>query len=128
MDPISDFFIQIKNGYHARKDAVVVPYSKVKEEIARILEEKKYIAGFEKKGRKIRKFLEVGLAYDGNAPVLNGIKRLSKPSRRLYIKKGEIWPIKQGFGILIVSTSRGIMTGDNAKKAGLGGEMIAEVW
>ncbi len=127
-DPISDFFINIKNGYRAQKDSVVIPYSKMKDGIARILESKRYVLGAEKKGRKVRKFLEVRLRYDGKAPAMTDVKLISKPSRRLYIKKDEIHRVRQGYGISILSTSRGLMTGDDAKKAGLGGEIIAEVW
>ena len=128
MDPISDFFTRIRNGYHARLATVVLPYSKLKEEIARILEAKRYIAGVEKKGRKVRKFLEVKLRFDGTNPAIHGVRILSKPSRRLYVKADGIKAVRQGFGVLIVSTSKGLMTGDDAKKASLGGEMIVEVW
>ncbi|MBI2055661.1 MAG: 30S ribosomal protein S8 [Candidatus Sungbacteria bacterium] len=128
MDPISDFLNQIKNAYRARKASVVVPYSKIKDQIAGVLEDKGYIAAKEKKGRKVRKFLEIKLRYDGNGPAMAHIKRVSKPSRRLYVGKDDIRPVRQGFGISIVSTSKGIMAGDNARKLGLGGEMIAEVW
>ena len=82
----------------------------------------------EKKGRKVRKFLEVGLRYDGVSPALTHIRRLSKPSRRLYLRKDEIRPVRQGFGLLIVSTSKGLMSGEEARKSGLGGEAIAEIW
>lgn len=128
MDPISDFFVRIKNAYRARKSAVVVPYSKMKHEIAQVLEERHYIAGLEKKGRKVRKFLEIKLRYDGGSPALTEARRVSKPSRRIYTGARDLRPVRQGFGVAIVSTSKGLMTGDAARKAGLGGEVIAEVW
>lgn len=128
MDPISDFFTRIRNGYHAKLTSVVLPYSKLKEEIAKILERKRYIDGMEKKGRKVRKFLEVRLRYDGVKPAIRGLQTISKPSRRLYVQATEIKPVRQGFGTLIVSTSKGLMTGEEAKKAKIGGEAIAEVW
>ncbi len=127
-DPISDFLICIKNGYRAGKSSVVVPYSKMREGIAGILEGRKYIEGFEKKGRKVRKYMEVKLCYDGKRPALEGVRRVSKPSRRLYVSKDKIKPVRQGFGLSIISTSRGLMTGEEARKSGLGGEIIAEVW
>ena len=127
-DPIADFFNRIRNGYAAKNATVLVPYSKLKEEIARLLEAKRSIAGFEKKGRKIRKFLEVHLRYDGTKPAIRGVKRISRPSRRLYIHAADIRSVRQGFGFLIVSTSKGLMTGEDARKARLGGEIIAEVW
>ena len=127
-DPIADFFTSIRNAYQARHATVVLPYSKMKEEIAKVLESRRYIAVSEKKGRKVRKFLELKLRYDGMQPVLHGARRISRPSRRLYVGADDIRPVRQGFGILIVSTSKGMMTGENAKKAHLGGELVAEVW
>lgn len=127
-DPISDFLIQIKNGYRAGKSSVVVPYSTIKEKIAKLLEEKQYISGSEKKGRKVKKFLEVELRYNDKIPALTEVRRVSKPSRRIYIAKDKIKPVRQGFGLAIISTSKGVMTGEEARQAGLGGEVIAEVW
>ena len=127
-DPLSDFFIQIKNGYRARKGAVVVPFSNLKSEIARVLEARKYIGSYEKKGRKVRKFLELKLLYDDGKPSLTEVRLLSKPSRRLYVGVDKIRPVRQGHGLLIVSTSKGVMTGEDAKKERIGGQLIAEVW
>ena len=128
MDPISDFFIRIQNAYRVKKGAVVVPYSNLKAEIARLLEARGYIMSFERKGRKVRKFLEIKLRYDGGRPALTALRRVSKPSRRLYVRRRELRPVRQGFGTAIVSTSKGLMSGEDARKAGLGGEVIAEVW
>lgn len=128
MDPIADFFIRIKNGYQARKGIVVVPHSKMKGEIAKLLEAKQYLAGIEKKGRKVRKFLELRLRYVEGRPALTTIRRISRVSRRRYIGASDIRPVRQGFGLLILSTSQGILSGADAKKAGVGGEIIAEVW
>lgn len=128
MDPIADFFIRVKNGYRARKTAVVVPHSKMRAEIARILAERGYLEGVEKKGRKVRKFLELKLRYTGAIPAFTDVKLISKPSRRLYVKRSEIRSPRQGFGMLIVSTPKGLLTGEEARKAGVGGEAIAEVW
>ena len=127
-DPISDFFNRIQNAYRAERAATIVPYSRLKEEIAKVLEAKNYIAGYEKKGRKVRKFLEVKLRYDGTMPAMHGVKRLSRPSRRLYAGASDIRPVKQGYGFLVISTSKGLMSGDEARKATLGGELIAEIW
>ena len=128
MDPISDFFTRIQNAYRAKKSTVVVPYSNLKSEIARLLEERGYILGFERKGRKVRKFLEITLRYEAGAPAMSAMRRISKPSRRLYVAKGEIRPVRQGFGLAIISTSKGLMSGEKARQAGVGGEIIAEVW
>lgn len=128
MDPITDLFTRIKNGYKAKKTTVVVPHSNLKAEIAKVLEDKGYLAGVEKKGRKVRKFLELKLRYDGTTPGLAGLRRISKPSRRVYLGRDEIRPVRQGRGTLIISTPRGVMPGEEARRAGVGGEAIAEVW
>ena len=128
MDPIADLFIRIKNGYRAKKATVLVPFSQLKAEIARVLEARGYLGAAEKKGRKVRKFLELELTYPDGVPALDDIRLISKPSRRMYIKKSEIRPVRQGHGLLIVSTSRGVMSGEDARKAGIGGVAIAEVW
>ncbi|OHA09555.1 MAG: 30S ribosomal protein S8 [Candidatus Sungbacteria bacterium RIFCSPLOWO2_01_FULL_60_25] len=128
MDPIADFFIRIKNGYRAKKPAVLIPFSQLKAEITRVLEARGYIGAIEKKGRKVRKFLEIGLLYPDGAPALGGVRLISKPSRRIYLKRNEIRPVRQGHGLLVISTSRGVMSGEDARKAGVGGVAIAEVW
>ncbi|MBI2637308.1 MAG: 30S ribosomal protein S8 [Candidatus Sungbacteria bacterium] len=128
MDPIADMITKIRNAYKAEHEAVTVPYSKIKNAIAECLEANKYIAGIEKKGKKTRKFLELGLLYNGKVPALHGIKRVSKLGLRVYIGKSKIYSVKNGFGAAIISTSKGLMTDKAAKKAGLGGEVILEVW
>lgn len=127
-DPIADMLVRIQNGYRARREVVVLPYSQLKDRLAGVLAVQGYIARVEKKGRKVRKFLEVKLAYNGTAPVLTGFRRISKPSRRTYVGALDIRPVRGGIGTLILSTSKGLMTGEEAKKAGVGGEAIAEVW
>ncbi|MBI3627505.1 MAG: 30S ribosomal protein S8 [Candidatus Sungbacteria bacterium] len=120
--------IRIQNGYRAKKEAVVVPHSNVKESIAKVLERKGYIAGIEKKGKKARKFMEISLKYKDGTPAFAGGRRISKPSRRLYVKASEIRPVKYGHGIAVISTSAGVLSNDEAKKKKLGGEIIAEIW
>ena len=127
-DPIADMFVRIQNGYRAKKEAVVLPYSRLKDRLAALLTAEGFIAGAEKKGRKVRKFLEVTLAYDGTAPAISGFRRVSKPSRRLYVGRREIRPVRGGLGTLILSTPKGLMTGEEARRAGLGGEAMVEVW
>lgn len=133
MDSTSDFFIRIKNAYLVKKDRVVIPFSKTKYEMAKILEQRSFVAAVRKK-KKIKKtgyeelFLDLKLKYEGNEPAFSNVRLLSSPGRRIYLKKGEIRPVKDGYGILIISTSRGVMTGDQAQQLGLGGQAIAEVW
>ena len=133
MDSTSDFFIRIKNAYLVKKDRVVAPFSRMKYEMAKILEQGGFILAVRKK-KKIKKtgyeelFLDLKLKYDGDEPAFSNVKLLSSPGRRIYLKKNEIRPVKDGYGISIISTSRGIMTGEEAKKKGLGGQAIAEIW
>lgn len=128
---ISDMLIRIKNAQMARKDRLLIPFSKMKWDIAKILKEANFIQDFERKKKKQKKteqtFIDVKL--DAEHPgAISGIRIVSKPSRRFYIKKSEIHPVLGGYGISIVSTSKGVMTGAEAKKNQLGGEWLAEVW
>lgn len=128
MDPIADFFTRIVNAYRARKAVTLVPFSGFKAELARVLESRGYVGPSEKKGRRIRKYLEIHLRYEGTRPAMRTARLISKRSRRRYAHAGDIRPVRQGSGLLIVSTSRGLMSGEEARKAHLGGELIAEVW
>lgn len=132
----SDMLIRIKNGYLASQKAVEIPYSKIKEELANILlkegyltkiEIKKIKSGSGKKAVEI-KILNVVLKYEGRKSALGGIKIISKPSRRTYIKKGKIYDVLGGRGLLILSTPKGLMTGKEARKKGFGGEVVGKIW
>ncbi len=127
-DPISDMIIRIQNASIARKDTVLVPFSKLKWEISSVLEKEGYISSVAKKGKKIAKFIELGLLYEGHTPRVQGVKRVSKPSRRIYQKSTEIRPVKNGFGSSIVSTPKGILTGKHARKEKVGGEVLFQIW
>jgi small subunit ribosomal protein S8 len=124
-DPISDLLIRIKNAYKAEKNLVSLPSSKQKKAILTILLEKKYINGF--KPLKIKNYEEIEIALNPKIRDLN-LKRISKPGQRIYVKKSEIKKVLNGLGISIISTSKGIMTGDEAWKQKLGGEMICQVF
>ena len=132
MSPIANMLIQLKNAQSAGLENVAVPYSEMKNKIAEILKEKKFIEEVEVKKRKGRKseisFLSIKLKYDDGVGAIDGIKFISKPSRRMYAGKADLKPVKSGFGVSVISTPKGIMTGDDAKKAGVGGEMIFEIW
>ena len=127
-DPIADMLISIKNAGNAGKDSATVPFSMIKESIASILFKNGYISSYAKKGKKIIKTLEIGIAYDGKKPRVIQVARVSKPSCRMYIKASEIRPIKNGYGLMVVSTPKGLMTGDDAKKAQVGGEALFKIW
>ena len=128
-DPIADMLTRIRNASRARHTDVIVPASRVKREIARILVDEGFIAGFGEERDGPRQLLRLTLKYvDGKAPVVSGLKRISKPGLRVYARKTEIPRVLGGLGIVIVSTSQGIMTGAQAHKAQLGGEVLAYVW
>lgn len=121
-------FVRIQNAYRAGHETVLIPHSKLKAALADILEKNKFIGKTEKKGKKIRKFLEITLKYHDEMPAMSGFKRISKPSRRMYIDTKGLLAKKRSRGCMILSTSKGLMTNFEAKKAGVGGEMVAEVW
>jgi small subunit ribosomal protein S8 len=128
-DPIADFLTRIRNGLRADHDEVEMPSSRFKAEIARILQEQGYIEGYETETARVGKVLRVRLKYtEDRKPVITGIERLSKPGRRRYVTAGEVPRIYGGMGTAIVSTSKGVMTGHDARREGVGGELVARVW
>jgi small subunit ribosomal protein S8 len=127
-DPIADMLTRVRNASQARHTEVLVPASRTKREIARILTEEGFIDGYDEHQQGPRSYLRITLRYVGRAPVVSGLKRISKPGLRVYAGKTDIPRVLGGLGIVIVSTSQGIMTGAQARKAQLGGEVLAYVW
>jgi len=127
-DPIADMLTRIRNANMIRSTSVSMPSSKMKAKIAEILENEGYIDGFELKGESLKQELEIRLRYVGSERALTGLKRISKPGLRTYAGKGEIPRVIGGMGISILSTSHGVMTGRQAAKIGVGGEIICQVW
>jgi small subunit ribosomal protein S8 len=130
-DSIGDFIIQLKNAGNAGIEFVSVPYSEFRFNIAEKLKEKDFVKSVSKKGKKIKKFLEVELQYIDDKkrkPRINDVARISKPSRRIYKKANELFPVKYGKGALILSTPEGILTGDEARKKRVGGEALFKIW
>jgi len=128
-DPITDMFNRIRNAQAVLKETVSVPFSNFKYEIAKILAREKFVEKIEKKGRKIKRIIEITLRYDENKkPMISGLRRISKPGQRIYKKFKEIKPSKGGYGITIISTSKGLMTNKEARKQKLGGEALCETW
>ncbi len=127
-DPIADAIIRIKNASLAFKDKVILPYSKIIFAIVALLAKEGLVGFIKKKSRKGIKFLEVDLKYENGKPVINGVKRISKPGRRMYIGYRNIKLSKQGFGKYIISTPQGLMTDKEAKKNKIGGEILFEIW
>lgn len=126
MDPISNMVTIIKNGYMARNQFVTVPYSKVKEKIGKKLLELGYIKKVERDKNSLN--LKIELSYTNNKPTLNEVKRISKPSLRVYKSSRGIPRILSGRGEVLISTPKGILTGAEAKKQKLGGELLLKIW
>ena len=128
MDPISDMLTTIRNAQAMGHAIVKIPFSKVKNEIAKILEREGWIKQVERFGKK-KKFLKITLKYNENKmPAISGLKRISKPGQRIYKSSLEIKKVKGGYGMAIISTSKGLMTDREAKKNKLGGEVMFEIW
>ncbi|KKP93194.1 MAG: 30S ribosomal protein S8, small subunit ribosomal protein S8 [Parcubacteria group bacterium GW2011_GWC1_38_6] len=127
-DTISDMFNRIKSAQAVSKETVMVPFSNLKYEIAKILQKEGFIEKVEKKGRSSKKIMDIVLKYNDKKPVISGIKRISKSGQRVYIRSKKIRKVKEGYGVAIVSTPKGLMTDKEAKKARFGGEIICEIW
>ncbi len=128
-DPIADFLTRIRNGLTADFDEVEIPASTFKAELARILREQGYIEDFSVEPARVGKKLKLKLKYtEDRKSVIIGLERISRPGRRTYVSAGEVPKVHGGMGTTILSTSRGVMTGHDARRAGVGGELVAKVW
>ena len=128
-DPIADMLTRIRNANQMRYVEVEVPASKIKMEIARILKEEGFISDYSIKKNDVQNMIILNLKYGKNKErVITGLKRISKPGLRVYVKATEVPKVLNGLGIAIVSTSQGIMTDKQARKASLGGEVLAYIW
>ncbi len=124
-----DLLTKIKNAQAVKKENIKTPYSKMDERILESLKKSSYIKDYTKKGRGPKKIFDIKLKYlDGKIGVIQSIKFVSKPSRRVYIGYRELKPVRQGYGLLVISTPQGIMTGKEAKKLKLGGEVLFKIW
>ena len=129
-DPIADMLARIKNAYTTNMDTVLIPFSKFKADIANILDEEGYIRSHEiRKDEGIQGVIKVHLKYNKNGNcAISGLKRISKPGLRVYAEKDKIPKVMGGLGVVMISTSKGVLTGSKAKKSGIGGEVICSVW
>ena len=128
-DPIADFLTRIRNALVAGHETVDIPASKMKAEMARILQEQGYIEGWSTERARVGETLRIKLKYtEERAPVISGLRRVSKPGRRNYAGSKQVPRVIGGMGTVIVSTSKGLMTGHDARREGVGGELVAEVW
>lgn len=128
MDPITDMLNRIRNAQAVLHPQVAVPYSDLKYEVAKLLEKNNFIAKANKIGKKEKKLIEIDLKYEDKVGVIAGLRRISKPGQRIYLPAQKIRPVKGGYGISIVSTSRGLMTDKEARKQKIGGEVLCEIW
>jgi small subunit ribosomal protein S8 len=128
-DPVADFLTRIRNAMRSRHQKLDVPASKLKAEIARILKEEGYIANYKPTEENGQKVIRVYLKYNtNNESVIKDLKRISRPGCRVYQGKDEIRRVQNGLGIAILTTPKGVMTGRQARREGVGGELLAEVW
>ena len=127
-DPIADMITRIRNANRAKREKVEIPSSKIKLEIARILKEEGYILDYYYKEDNKQGVITISLKYSGKQRIINNLKRISKPGLRVYVPKDDIPEVLGGLGISILSTSKGIMTGKEAKKRHFGGEVLCYIW
>ena len=127
-DPITDMLNRIRNAQAVAHSTVDVPFSNLKFEIAKILDKEDFIEKIEKANKKNRKVIEITLKYIDKTPAISGMIRVSKPGQRIYTESSKIKRSKGGYGIYIISTSKGLMTNNEARKNKLGGEVMCEIW
>jgi small subunit ribosomal protein S8 len=128
-DPIADMLTRIRNAIMARHDHVLMPASRTKLAIAGVLKSEGFISDYEVSHGKVQRTINIHIKYDENRqPVISGLKRVSKPGLRVYVQKKEIPRVYGGLGIAILSTPRGVMTGEQAWRQNLGGELLCHVW
>jgi len=127
MDPISNMLTSIRNALAVGHLKVCFPFSKLKYELGEILKRNGFVEEVKKKGR-LKKFIEITLKYENKIPAISELKRISKPGQRIYLPYREIKRIRDGYGLAIISTSKGLMTDKEARRQKLGGEVICEIW
>lgn len=127
-DSITDMLTRIRNAQAVSHPEVDIPFSQLNYKIAKVLESEGFIEKVSRKGRKPKKIIRIVLKYKDKKGVISGLKRISKPGQRIYLKVKDIRPIRTGFGMAIISTPKGLMTDKTARKKRLGGEIICEIW
>jgi len=129
MDFIANALTLIRNAQAVSKERVKIPFSTLVWNIIKVLEKKCFIEGASKKGRNLNKFIDLKIKYDESGePFIRGLKRVSKQGQRIYITSKDIRQVRSGYGIVILSTPKGVMTGQEAKKKNLGGEVLCKIW
>ena len=134
IDPVNDMLNRIKNAQAVFHQTVEVPFSNLKYQIAKILEKESFIGEAEKKGKTTQKIIKINLKYgkagagEKMVPAILNVRKISKPGQRIYVKHQDLKSVRGGYGISIISTSKGLMTNKEAKKQKLGGEVLCEIW
>lgn len=128
MDQIANMLTSLKNASMARRALVRVPYSRLKQDIADVMRRAGFVGPISTDMEGPQKVLEISMLYENGEPALKDLKRVSKPSRRWYVRKEEVPHVLSGLGVAIISTSKGVLTDQEARKQGLGGEVICKVW
>ena len=128
-DPIADLLTRIRNAQKAQHSSVVIPHSKIKLEVVKILKHEGFVEGYVEKADRVRGSIKVFLKYDdARQGIIRGLTRISKPGRRFYVGKSEIPRVRNGLGVAILTTPRGVLTDRQARDAGVGGEVICHIW
>jgi len=127
-DPIADYLVRLRNAIGAKHETVEIPASKLKVEITKILKEEGFIQNYKIQDDDKQGVLKIYLRYSEGQPVITGLKQISKPGRRVYSNRDSVPKVIGGLGISIISTSRGVMTGQDSTKTGVGGEVLCEIW
>ena len=127
-DPIADFLTRLRNASRSHRSDVAVPYSRMKEQIARILKQEGYITDFEVDNTATPAVLKLTMKFVKRAPALTGVNRVSRPGLRKYVGSKEVPRVLGGMGVAIISSSRGLLTGRDAKRENVGGELLAVIW
>lgn len=128
-DPIADMIVRIQNASAVRKSTVLVPYSKMKLSIAELLEKEGFVKSVAKKGKKVAKSIEIGLVYgEDGEPRVSGVQRVSKFSKRVYMGSKKLYPVKSGYGLMVLTTPKGILSDKEARKENVGGEALFKIW
>jgi len=128
LDPVGDYLIRIKNAVACKHDDVMIPYSKLKEAISKILLDCRLIAAYQVVGNVPKKHIKIDLKYQSSKSCISDLKRISKPGRRVYVGHEEIPRIQRGFGVAVLSTPKGVLSDKDAREQHLGGELLLAIW
>jgi small subunit ribosomal protein S8 len=127
-DPIADLINRLKTAQMAGRPSISVPFSNLKFAIAELLARHGFVGEVSKRGKKVKKYVDLTLKYEEGRPEVSGVKRLSKPSKRVYLGASDIRPVKYGHGLLVLSTPKGLLTDKEARKEKVGGEALFSIW